>query len=131
MDKEKQIENLMKSLDLTREEAIELYNEDKEVDRMEIGAVDNDLTPEQKAAVKKYKNAAVKTAKKPFVPDLKTRPRKENPTKRGIIKDIFETLEKLGYENLNILKPEKEITFDMNGDNYSISLICHRKPKAK
>ena len=124
---EEEILHLMKSLDLTREEAIELYNEDKEVDKMKLSEVDNDLTEEQKEAVKKYKNTATK--KKPFVPKLDKRPRKENPTKRGVINDIFKALEELDYEGLNILKPEKEITFDLNGDKYSISLICHRKPK--
>ena len=124
---EQEILKLMKTLDLTREEAIELYNEDKEVDKMKLSEVDSDLTDEQKEAVKKMKNAGGK--KKPFVPKLDKRPRKENPTKRGIIQDIFKALQENGYENLNILKPEKEITFDMGGDNYSISLICHRKPK--
>lgn len=124
---EEEILHLMKSLDLTREEAIELYNEDKEIDKMKLSEVDSDLTEEQKEAVKKMKNASTK--KKPFVPKLDKRPRKENPTKRGVIQDIFKALEDLGYEGLNILKPEKEITFELNGDNYSISLICHRKPK--
>ena len=124
---EEEILHLMKSLDLTREEAIELYNEDKEVDKMKLSEVDSDLTAEQKEAIKKMKSAGGK--KKPFVPKLDKRPRKENPTKRGIIQDIFKALEENGYENLSILKPEKEITFDMGGDNYSISLICHRKPK--
>ncbi len=131
---DKQVELMMKTLGVTEEEAKQIIADDKEVDRMKsIAEVEADLTPEQKAVIKKYKNAGVRnvTPKKPFIPDLKTRPRKENGTKRGIIEDLFNALNEKGYENLTIVKAEKEITFDMGGDNYSISLICHRKPKAK
>lgn len=50
---EERIAALMKTLDLSRDEAIELLNEDKEVDRMDMGQVDNDLTASQKQAAKK------------------------------------------------------------------------------
>jgi hypothetical protein len=127
---EDKVEVLMKNLDVSEEEAREIIEYDKAVDKMSMTEVDSDLTPEQKEALKKYKNVATKTtAKKPFVPKLDKRPRKENGTKRGIIEDIFNALNEKGYENLTIVKAEKEISFDMGGDNYSISLICHRKPK--
>lgn len=126
---DEQIKTLMKNLEVSEEEAKEIIEYDKAVDKMSMTEVDSDLTPEQKEAIKKFKNVATKTAKKPFIPDLKTRPRKENGTKRGIIEDIYNALNEKGYENLTIVKAEKEISFDMGGDNYSISLICHRKPK--
>lgn len=123
------IETLMKNLDVSEEEAKEIIEYDKAVDRMTMTEVEADLTPEQKEAIKKFKNVATKTVKKPFIPDLKTRPRKENATKREIIGDIYYALLEKGYEYLTIVKAEKEITFEMGGDNYSISLVCHRKPK--
>lgn len=126
---DEQIKLLMKNLDVSEEEAKEIVEYDKAVDKMTMSEVEADLTPEQKEAIKKFKNVATKTVKKPFVPDLKPRARKENGTKKGIIEDIFNALNEKGYENLTIVKAEKEITFDMGGDNYSISLICHRKPK--
>ena len=126
---DEKVELLMKNLDVSEEEAKEIIEYDRAVDKMTMSEVEADLTPEQKEAIKKFKNVATKTVKKPFVPDLKTRPRKENGTKRGIIEDIYKALNEKGYENLTIVKAEKEISFDMGGDNYSISLICHRKPK--
>lgn len=126
---DEKIQLIMKNLEVSEEEAKEIMEYDKAVDRMSIAEAEADLTPEQKEAIKKYKNVATKTAKKPFVPKLDKRPRKENGTKKGIIEDIFNALLEKGYENLTIVKAEKEITFDMGGDNYSISLICHRKPK--
>ena len=126
---DEKIELLMKNLDVSEEEAKEIIEYDKAVDKMTMSEVEADLTPEQKEAIKKFKNVATKTVKKPFVPDLKPRARKENGTKKGIIEDIYNALLEKGYENLTIVKAEKEITFDMGGDNYSISLICYRKPK--
>lgn len=127
---DEKIELIMKNLDVSEEEAKEIIEYDKSVDRMKsLKEVEADLTEEQKAAIKKYKNVATKTAKKPFIPKLDKRPKKENGTKKGIIEDIYNALLEKGYENLTIVKTEKEISFDMGGDNYSISLICHRKPK--
>ena len=56
MDEQKIIE-MMKLLDLTREEAIDLINEDKEIDRMTVKEAENDLTAEQKKAIKKIKSS--------------------------------------------------------------------------
>ena len=127
---DEKIELIMKNLDVSEEEAKEIIEYDKSVDRMKsLKEVEADLTEDQKAAIKKYKNVATKTAKKPFIPKLDKRPKKENGTKKGIIEDIYNALLEKGYENLTIVKTEKEISFDMGGDNYSISLICHRKPK--
>lgn len=127
---DEKVELIMKNLDVSEEEAKEIIEYDKAVDRMKsLKEVEADLTEDQKAAIKKYKNVATKTAKKPFIPKYDKRPRKENGTKRGIIEDIYNALLEKGYENLSIVKVEKEITFDMGGENYSISLTCHRKPK--
>lgn len=49
----KQITNLMKTLDLSRDEAIELMLEDAEVDLMTNKEVQSDLTKEQKEAINK------------------------------------------------------------------------------
>ena len=77
---DEKIKTIMKNLEVSEEEAKEIVEYDKAVDRMTIAEAEADLTPEQKEAIKKYKNVATKTAKKPFVPDLKPRARKENGT---------------------------------------------------
>ena len=53
---EEQILKMMKTLDITREEAIDLINEDREIDRKKDSQVDDDLSAEQKKAKKKYTN---------------------------------------------------------------------------
>ena len=52
----------------------------------------------------------------------KPRERKPNEEKRAIIRKLFSVL-----EDAEIVNPEKEITFRIGENNYSISLILHRK----
>lgn len=54
--------------------------------------------------------------------DKKPRERKPNEEKRAIIQKLFSVL-----EDAEIVNPEKEITFKIGENNYSISLILHRK----
>ena len=54
---EKRLASMMKTLELTREEALELMEEDTKIDRMDVSKVNDDLTPEQKQTVKKMKQA--------------------------------------------------------------------------
>ena len=56
---ENKISELMKTLDLTRDEAIELIKEDEQVDKMGMRQVNNDLTEEQKKAIKKAKGGVL------------------------------------------------------------------------
>lgn len=124
---EKQIEKLMKTLDITREEAIELINEDKEIDRKSFSQIDDDLTEEQKQAKKKYTNvkrgvnAYGKKTERVIKPD-------EN--KRMIINIIAKTLEESGFAlNVNITNPQKYISFSIESEDFEIDLKRKRKKK--
>ena len=106
------------------EEAIQMLADDKAIDqgqRMEF-----DLSPEEEKAVKKaYVNSTEKTLKKP-------RNRKEDAVKRTIITSIYNFLnENLQFspQNVVITNPEQKVSFDFEGENYTISLTRHRKPK--
>lgn len=67
------------------------------------------------------------------------RERKENPDKRAIISwlsDMIYEGDGMGesdwehpFENVITANPEREITFIYKGNEYSITLIQHRKPK--
>ena len=124
---EKQIEKLMKTLDITREEAIELINEDKEIDRKSFSQIDDDLTEEQKQAKKKYTNvkrgvnAYGKKTERVIKPD-------EN--KRMIINTIAKALEGSGFAlNVNITNPQKYISFSIESEDFEIDLKRKRKKK--
>lgn len=130
---EEQITKMMQSLDLTREEAIELIEDDMEVDKMSTKECASDMTEEQRQAAKAV---TITTGEKKKSSAPIKRERKKDETKIAIISAIAKSLGsdcfygKLGdidIENLSIVKPEKEIVFTLNGEEYSITLTKHRK----
>lgn len=124
---EKQIEKLMKTLDITRDEAIELINEDKEIDRKKDSQVDDDLSAEQKKAKKKYTN--VKRGVNAYGKKTE-RVLKPDENKRLIISTIAKALEEGGYAvNVNITNPQKYISFSIESEDFEIDLKRKRKKK--
>lgn len=123
---EERIKQLMKTLDLTREEAIQVIQDDDDIDHDK--PKDFDLTEEQKKVAQSY--AKSKSHKKTDNPQK--RERKPNDTKRAIIQAIFEFLnenEELLTENVEISNQEKMILFKIGEENFSLDLVQKRKPK--
>lgn len=131
MDKE-QIAKLMKNLDLTYDEAVEMLKEDKEIDRMKDKDVTNDLSADQKKAIKKYTNVA--RGKEVESVDAygkkKKRTIKEDDVKQMLITLIAESLEdSFEVRDVNITNKQKTITFKVGDDDFEIDLKRKRKPK--
>lgn len=123
---EKWIQSTMKALDLTREEAIEMWMDDHDIDQGK--AKDFDLDPEKQKIVKEMTKAGGKARAK----ETKPRERKPNDEKREIIQDLngFLVNNCQNYINsVEIVNIEREITFKIGENDYSLTLTCHRKPK--
>lgn len=126
---EKWIQNAMKTLDISREEAIEMWNDDHDIDAGK--AKDFDLDPEKQKVVKEMTKAGGKARAK----ETKPRERKPNDEKREIIQkiaDFFGKSVNFGEdcaETVKIANIEREITFKIGENAYSLTLTCHRKPK--
>ena len=124
---EKRIAELMQTLDLTREEAIELIQEDEKVDKMTVKETESDLTAEQKQAIKKAKGGAKAVdafGKKRVVE------RKADEDKRTLINLLYNTLHSAddpSCENIEVTNPERQIDFNMNGRRFRIVLSAPRK----
>jgi hypothetical protein len=118
---EKEIQHAMKTLDLTREEAIEMLQEDEAVDR---GADPHPLTPEQEKASK----AARIVSTGPRTTPVK-RERKPNEDKRELIAAIEEmlTYSDIQAESVTITNPERQIDFEFRGNRYRVVLSAPRK----
>ena len=117
MTKEQQIEKYMKSLEISREEAEQLWEDDQEDF---IGEEGEQMTAKAKE-IRRYEQAEEKKERKP-------RERKVDENKLFIltkVKDLFEELELAEIS----LKTETEISFTFNGSNYSLKLTKHRPPK--
>ena len=126
---ENRISELMKTLDLTRDEAIELIRDDEQVDKMGMKQVDDDLTEEQNKAIKKATGGvrAVNAYGKKV-----TRERKENPTKASLIAEIADFLQKNSenaIENCEITNKERQIAFKIGENSFELTLVQKRKPK--
>lgn len=126
MPDEKWIKSTMKALDLTREEAIEMWMDDHDIDQGK--AKDFDLDPEKQKIVKEMTKAGGKARAK----ETKPRERKPNDEKRTIIQDLNDFLVNSCQDYINlveIVNVEREITFKIGENAYSLTLTCHRKPK--
>lgn len=122
---EKQIASYMKSLKISREEAIQLMVDDGVIDHMKPSEVNNDLSEEQKKVVKNMKNSDTKA---PTAYKFTQRERKEDKAKSSLIKDISQFLEGR-TDTLEVTKPEREIVFTLNGEHFTLQLIKNRKKK--
>lgn len=117
------IKRIMKTLKMTKEEAIQVWLEDE-------GYLENE---EQEALEKKAKEtritATIHQARATNVKKTqKERVRKENPTKEMVIAEIAKILPNFA-ENIEILNVSKLISFTIGEEKYEIDLKQKRKPK--
>ena len=118
---EKRIALLMKQLDISRDEAIEVLKEDSEIDK---GAEPFELTPEQKQVEKKMRQADRKVT----AYNWKPRERKPNEAKRKLIQYLALTLHHNPMvDSWKIINQERQIDFECNGTKYRIVLSAPRK----
>lgn len=120
------LERFMKSLNLTKEEAIQVWLEDE-------GYLENE---EQEELTKKAKENHITatihqaSAKNPAKKTQKERVHKENPTKEMIIREIAALLPNFA-EDIEVLNIGKLISFRIGEDFYEIDLKFSRnKTKA-
>ena len=121
---EKLIAKHMNLLKISREEAIQLIEDDKRIDK---GEKLFSLTPEQEKASKKARSAGRKPKTTVYKFDTTKRKKPENKNKSDLISVITGALTEHGTENLELINPEREFTFTMDGTKYKIVLSLPRK----
>ena len=124
MTDNKIIERNMKLLDISREEATQMLEDDKRIDKGEKLFT---LTPEQEKASKKARQADRKKKTTVYKFDTSKRKKPENKEKQVIITALTESVKKLGAENLDVTNNEREFFFELNGTKYKIVLSMPRK----
>lgn len=129
LTKEQEIKSYMSLLGISKREAEKLWEDDHS----------DEVLPEVAEMEKKAKE--IKRYEKSDAPRKKTeRKRKEDPIKREIISTLAKNLTRVVIDGDNdellspspifIENPEKEITFMLKGESYSVTLTKHR-PKKK
>lgn len=117
------VAELMAQLKCTKEEALEIIECDKAIDRGE--RVYFDLSPEAEKQAKKYANTGTRQTN-----GAKTeRKRKENPAKATVIAELAQFLAENGYEMVEITNKERQIAFKVGENVYELTLVQKRKPK--
>lgn len=117
-----EIENLVKGLNISTEQAIQIWLEDE-------GYLENE---EQNSLDKKAKEskitATVHQAKSDNRKERKPRERKPDEEKEKIISNLAKFLEN-STENVKITNISKIIEFDIGENHYKLDLVRQRKPK--
>lgn len=119
---QKEVQRLC-GLGMTEAEAVETVLYDDEVEHGR--PTEFDLTPEQEKVAKKY--TAVGTKKRTNYTFTK-RERKPNEAKRELIEILRQALAEM--DNVKVSNIERQIDFDFEGEQFSVTLTQHRKPKA-
>ena len=115
-----QVKKLMQTLNISEAEALEIIEEDKEIDR---GAKLYELPEDRKAGAKKARRADRKK------PTEIHRERKVDETKKRILEYCRIPLEGAGATVLE-MKTETEILFTFESATYTLKLTKHRPPKS-
>ena len=114
---EETIKKYMEKLDLSREEAIQLL-EDEQADYIGEG---EEYEKKANSIPKKRERKATTASKKP-----KEKERKVDEEKGAILTTIKPVIDGLGATNISI-KTETELSFTLNDNSYTLKLTKHRK----
>lgn len=79
-----------------------------------------------------HEQAAKKIVRKPANYSLEGKPKRErkpNEEKRALIAFVCKAMEGTSVEGVAIANAEREVTFRVGENEYSLTLTCHRKPK--
>lgn len=118
MTKEQEIQRNMELLEISREEAEQLWEDDHS----------DEVLPE--VAEMERKAAKIKNYTQGSKPRKKAeKVRKVDEEKGYILGEVRTLLEGLGVDNI-ATKTETEISFALNGNAYTLKLTKHRPPKA-
>ena len=126
--KAEKVKEIMRLLDCTEEEALDVIRTDEIIDKG--GRTEYDLPiAEEKAALK---IGRIDERKAKSADNKRGKVRAENPTKSGIITEIAEFLtekSQFACENVEITNKERQIAFKIGENAYEITLVQKRKPK--
>lgn len=114
-----EIQKLMKALGCSEEEAREIVQADRAIDK---GEKLFELSPEQEKASKKARTTG---SKKPTVYNFEKRKRKECPDKRFLIELLEKALGEVS-EKVEVTNIERELTFNYNNVGYRLTLAVPR-----
>lgn len=129
-EREKRIAKQMEILKISREEAEEIVAEDERIDGLTMKELKEEMGAEHWDAIKKMSATGERktTKKKPTTYKFDTKSKKKDDEKEDFIAKLAEFLPNLA-ENVQIVNANREISFKIGENEYSLTLTKHRKPK--
>lgn len=118
------IQELMELLQCTEEQAKQVIESDKQVDKMTVRECESDLTQEQKASAKKARQGD----RKPTVYKFDTRAKKADLDKAHLVHLLADCLSMVtkSEEDLVVTNAERQIDFVYNGRKFRVVLSAPR-----
>lgn len=129
-EREKRIAKQMDILKISREEAEEIVAEDERIDGLTMKELKEEMGAEHWDAIKKMSATGERkaTKKKPTTYKFDPKNKKKDDEKEDFIAKLAEYLPNLA-ENVQIVNANREISFKIGENEYSLTLTKHRKPK--
>lgn len=121
-----QVKRIMEGLGCTREEAEEIYEDDKKVDRMSMAEINASMTEEEKAVIKAMTRARDTQKAVNAYGKTVNRVRKEDTDKEDVVALIAETLTKNGYNEVEVTNKAREINFKSGDRRLKLVLSAPR-----
>jgi hypothetical protein len=112
------VKNLMVCLGITEQEALQVLEDDKRIDK---GEKLFELTEEQKANEKQARLTGERVATKP------QREKKVDNQKQDIIATIVGSIINVFGVRVDVANEEREFEFELNGRKFKVVLSCPRK----
>ena len=120
--REDRIKAVMLAANCSYEDAVQVIEDDEAIDKGE--RLDWEPTIEEEKEMRKA--TRLKVDRKPSG-ERKPREREADNVKREIVAKVAEAMG--AYENVEIANVEREVTFVIDGAEYSLTLTKHRKSK--
>ena len=112
------VDEIAKLLDITHDEALEMLADDERIDK---GEKLFELDPELEKGAKKARQVARSVSKTPT-----KRERKADTDKGTLIQTLADSLDNLDIEDIEIINPEREFVFKLNGRKFKVVLSAPR-----
>ena len=128
-EEKERIPTIMRVLDLTYEEAVDLLKCDRAIDKGEH--MDFDISKEQEKEVRKMLKHETMSGARTFEKRPKQpKEKKINEPKKAFIEDLVAWLgESEDYANIEIVNAERQVKFTIGEDTFELTLVQKRRPK--
>lgn len=116
------VQELMELLQCTEEQALDIIQKDKEIDKMTVRECESDLTAEQKASAKKARQGD----RKPTVYKFDKRERKVDTDKARLVELLASAVGMVTESEPTVTNAERQIDFEFNGRKFRVVLSAPR-----